>query len=292
MNNKNIDISIIIPVYNEINTVKQVIEKIKIIINRINHLSFEIIVIDDFSVDGSSDIINIIDDIIYLKNTHKKGYGGSLKTGASLSQGEYLLFIDADGQHNPDYIFEFLQDYKKYDMILGNRIIKYKEVKRLYGRTLLKIIAELLVEKKIKDINCGFRLIRKKLLHKYEFLLPNGFSLSTTLTLLAFKENWQIKFIDLETIQREGASSMNILKDGLRTFLLIMRIIILFNPMKIFIPISIVLFFTGTLFSLQKYIFFTSGTTLAVILIIYINSLIIFMFGLIADQLSTLILKK
>lgn len=280
----NIKFSILIPVYNEEKIVEKTIEDLKLFLNIREYVS-EIIVINDGSTDKTKEIIEKIEGIKVINHPYNKGYGASLKTGARSAQYDWLLFYDGDGQFNPQYISDLLKYTDKYEMVVGVRQgANTTPWIRKPGKTLLRWVANFLVEKKIPDLNCGFRLIKKDKLLQFAHILPNGFSLTTTITLAFFKEGLDIKYIPVEMEKRVGKSSVRP-KDAVTTFILICRVILLFSPLKIFLPISATLFAGGSIFFIWDLATLNVNDTT---ILLFLSAIMIFFFGLLADQISSL----
>ncbi len=283
---KNIKISIIIPVYNEKQIIEQTITALKQELNKIG-LEYEIIAVNDGSTDGSKEILERIPQVKVINHPYNKGYGASLKTGARNSQCEWLLFFDGDGQHRPEYINEFIRYADQYDMIIGSRQGYKGPFWRQPGKKLIHLIANYLAGIKIPDLNCGFRLLRKDLFLKYEHLFPSGFSLSTTSTLAFLKEGLNIKYVPITIDKRIGKSTVKT-SDGFKALMLIIRLIMLFSPLKIFLPIAT----TGFIVSLGMVIYVLMETNFQMISksggFLFVASLLILLFGLLADQVAAI----
>jgi len=280
-------LSIIIPVYNEEKAIEQTIEGLKTELIKIPELEYEIIAINDSSKDKSKEILESIQGIKLINHPYNKGYGSSLKTGIKESKFEWLLFFDADGQHPAEKIQELLKFSDDFDLISGARIKGHKgPIIRQPGKKILNWVANYLTGVKIPDINCGIRLVKKEYLLKFTHIAPNGFSFSTT-TLIAFlKEGLNVKFVPIEVNKRIGKSTVKP-RDAFKTLMLIIRIILLFSPLKVFLPISLILF-TGSAV-IGAYDIFTGPANITdITLLLFISSILIFFFGLMADELSSI----
>ena len=283
-----IKFSIIIPCFNEEGTIKQTIDGLKEYLST-NSLDAEIIVINDASVDKSLDILRKIEGIKTITHSNNRGYGASLKDGVRNATNDWVMFFDADGQHKTEYILDAINELKnkKCDMVIGKRVDHKNTVKRGLGKKILTIIAQYLVEQKIPDINSGFRIMRKNDLLKYENILPNSFSLSTTSTMAFLKDGLKVGYVPITINKRDKTSASTVkTKHGFQSILLILRVIMIFNPLKIFLPISIFLFAAGTLFSL--YGIFVYGRFPSTGIIIIVTSILTFFNGLLADQISNI----
>lgn len=276
--------SILIPVYNEDAIVEQTIEDLKLFLNFRGYES-EIIVINDGSTDKTKEIIEKIEGVKIINHPYNKGYGASLKTGARNAKYDWLLFYDADGQFNPLYISELLKYVGEYEMIVGARQgANATPLIRKPGKAVLNLAANYLAERKIPDLNCGFRLIKKNRLFQFSHILPNGFSLTTTITLAFFKEGLDVKYIQVEMNKRTGRSSVRP-KDAATTFILICRVVLLFSPLKIFLPISALLFSVGSISFVWDLV---QLNITDITILLFLSAIMIFFFGLLADQIAAL----
>lgn len=278
--------SIIIPVYNEEQSVKQTLMNlVDFLQSKYQKDDYEIIIVNDASTDKTKGVLETLQNINLINHPYNKGYGASLKTGVKNAQYEIVLFFDGDGQHKPEYIPELLKYIDDYGMIVGKRQGYQGPPWRQPGKKLVGWLANYLVNKKIPDINSGMRTIRKDLFLNFIHILPNGFSLSTTITLALFNEGLDIKYVPITINQRTGKSTVGI-RDGFNTIMLIFRMIMLFNPMKIFGPISLSLLLFGIIFSICGIVFYghfpISGS------VIILTGLILFFNGLLADQLANI----
>lgn len=279
-----IKFSIIIPAYNEEKSIAQVITGLKNFLSK-EEYDYEIIVVDDGSTDQTNKILKDIKDIKLISHPYNKGYGAAIKTGVKNAQYDWLLFYDSDGQHQPKYIEKLIKYTKRYDMIIGARVGYQGPLNRQPGKKLLNWVANYLVQQKIPDLNSGFRLVKKDAFLRFSHILPNGFSLSTTITLAFFKEALNVKYISIKINKREGKSSVTV-KDGFETLMLILRTITLFSPLRVFLPVSGLIlglaFLSLVLDIIHTYSFNIGDTTI----LLFISSLFFFFFGLLADQIS------
>ncbi len=283
-----INLSIIIPVYNESEAIAKVLIDLKEVLFSSGDINFEIIVVNDGSKDETREVLENVSQIKLINHPYNKGYGASLKTGIKNSQYEWVLLLDGDGQHNPYYIKEMIKYTDRYDMIVGDRTRDYKgPLIRRPAKVVLGWIANYLVEKKIPDLNCGFRLIKKRKLKWFWHLLPNSFSFTTTITLAFFKEGLNVKYIPVKTNKRRGKSSL-MPQEAIRFFILILRTIFLFSPLRIFLPISLFLFGMFSISFINDVIFTLPRNITDLTLLLLISSLGIFSFGLLADQIAAI----
>ncbi|MBU2472861.1 MAG: glycosyltransferase family 2 protein [Patescibacteria group bacterium] len=234
-------ISIIIPVYNEEEGIKKVIDDLKVCLP-----NQEIIVVDDYSTDQTNQIIKNISDIKIITHTRNQGYGASLKSGIREAQGQYIIIIDGDGTYPIDAIPELIKYAEEYDMVSGARQGKNHDARWLYtqriGKFVLKKIAGYVTQTKIPDINCGLRIFKKETIKKFWNLYPQGFSFTTT-SLVAFLSNdYRVKFVPINYHKREGKSTLKPFKSFTAFINLIFKISLFFKPIRVFLPLSISFF--------------------------------------------------
>lgn len=279
-------ISIIIPVYNEGRTISAVINELKNFIGRLEKYEFEIIVVNDGSTDETGEILKRIPGIRLVNHSYNKGYGAALKTGVINSSFDWVFFFDSDGQAKPEEMPKILEFVDNYDMVVGARKNKKSSLVRKPGRALLHWLANYLSDQKIPDLNCGFRAVKKEKIKEFLHLLPNSFSLTTTLTLAFQKSGLDVKYVPIEVNKRAGGKSAVNFRHAVKTFFLILRTIVLFSPLRVFMPVSGFLFFLGAFITVIDFTNRLHISNSAVLL--YVSSLIIFLFGLLADQLSAI----
>ncbi len=281
--------TIVIPAYNEEIGISKILNDLKFVSE-----NYEIIVADDGSTDKTYETAKGF-GVKIIRHRYKKGYGAAIKTGIRKASAEIIVTIDADAQHNVEDIARFITEMKdnNYDMVVGSRSGKSRlSFLRKSGKKILNIVANYLVERKIPDLNSGFRAFKKEKALEFFHILPNGFSFSTTITLAMLKDVYDVKYLPITALGRIGRkSNLNIIKDGLQTLLLIIRVIMLFNPLKVFIPMSILLFLCGFLFTLYGILTLKQGVPNTGVIII-LSSIMIFFFGIVADQIAALRREK
>jgi len=284
---KNEAVSIVIPAYNEEESIRDVIIKIHEALKNARS-NYEIVVVNDGSADNTSKVAKEL-GVKVIDHPYNKGYGASIKSGTRKALYDVIFLIDADGQHNANDILELLKYVNEYEMVVGIRKrSSYTPVLRRPGKWLLNLVANYLSDSKIPDLNSGFRAIKKNRLLEFMNILPNGFSFSTTITLAMLKSAYNVKYVPIGVSRRVGRkSSVNVFKDGLQTLLLIMRVIVLFNPLKVFVPASMILFGLGFFYALFVVIFVQFHIPSGAILLV-ISSFILFFFGILADQIAAL----
>jgi len=280
--------TVIIPAYNEEASIGPLLDKI--IATGLNH-KYEIIVVDDGSNDRTAEIVTAY-PVRLLRHGTNKGYGASLKTGIRKATCDKVIMLDSDGQHDPVYIDQVYDMLFDFEMVIGERDSKSHQVgTRKSGKWIIRKTGEMLVDQKLPDYNSGMRGFQRELILNLLHLMPNGFSFSTTSTLAFLKEGYSIGTFPINVVERVGRSSnVRFMKDGSKTFLLLFRIIMLFNPLKVFFPASLMFTFFGLVWGINGYLFFgrfpNSGTVLITL------GMFMFFFGLLADQIAILNRKK
>ena len=282
----NKQISIVIPVYNEEKAIKETIEGLKRELNKLN-LNYEIIVVNDGSTDKTKEILGKIEVIKLIDHPENKGYGAAIKTGVKQSQADFILIIDADGTYPNESISELIKHTSDYDMVVGARTGKKAKIPliRKPAKWIMGKLANYLSGMKIPDINSGLRIMKKSLIEKYLYILPDGFSFTTTITLAALTNGYRVKYVPITYSKRTGKSKFRPIRDTLNFFQLIIRTILYFNPLKVFIPLGIILFFFGIVVFLWSYFFAPKvlDTTTAIFII---SSIQILAIGMLADLIS------
>jgi glycosyltransferase involved in cell wall biosynthesis len=280
--NEDNGLSVIVPVYNEEAGLKSVIEELIEILDNLD-LPAELIIVNDGSVDGTSEILEAFaHKAKILQHASNRGYGAALKTGISNAAYPLIAITDADGTY-PNHEFpKLLSKMDAHDMVVGSRNGQQVAVPliRRPAKWFLNKIANYLLETKIPDLNSGFRIFRRKRMERYRHILPNGFSFTTTITLSMISDGFPVYYEPINYYKRDGKSKIKP-NDALNFFMLITRTVTYFNPLRIFLPISIVLFFLGFL-RLGYEIFFlfnlTDSSTLLLLFAVQIG-----LIGIIAD---------
>ena len=274
--------SIVIPAYNEKDVIGGFLERIE---EAGLHQRYEILVVDDGSDDGTDEMIGKY-PVKLLRHHVNKGYGAALKTGIRSAEGERVIIMDSDGQHDPQYADAVNELLEEYDLVIGERSAASRQLKRRKaGKRLVRWIGEFLVEQKLPDYNSGYRGFRKEIIEGMMHMMPNGFSFSTTSTLAFLKEGYNVGTMEIEVSERAGRkSNVKAVKDGSKTILLLFRIIMLFNPLKVFFPASVVSFLAGVGFGFAGFIIYGRFSNGAIVLTIL--GMFLFFIGLVADQIA------
>jgi glycosyltransferase involved in cell wall biosynthesis len=283
-------ISVIIPVYNEVSALEATVEELR------PHLpaETELVLVDDGSTDGSGPLVDELsrrdDRIRAVHHVRNAGYGQALKTGASYAHGEFLVFFDSDGQHDPGTVPRLVdaQRDRDLDMVVGKRIGQARATPiRAPAKWILARVANVLARTRIPDLNSGLRLIRRSTFVRFQPLLPQGFSLSTTLTISCLKLGVRTEFVDTPVRARTGKSTVRFFRDGYRTVLLIIRLIALFDPLTFFLPIALLLILAGVGYGTAVAILVGRGFPTAA-LFVGLTGVLAFLLGIVCDQISAL----
>tara|TARA_B100000427_G_scaffold317580_1_gene313815 strand:- start:951 stop:1844 length:894 start_codon:yes stop_codon:yes gene_type:complete len=279
----NIEISLIIPVFNEENSIDATISDLKSVLKNVD-FSFEIIMVDDGSTDSSLELLkNYSSEITLIKHEQNRGYGASLKSGVLKAKGKNIIITDADGTYPSKTIIEIKQELKGNDMVVGARIGSkvHIPVIRKPAKWFINKLANYLSGIKIPDLNSGLRGIKKDLILKYFHLLPDGFSFTTTITLALSCASYKVKYIPIDYGKRVGKSKIRPIHDTLNFVKLIFRTVLYFNPIKVFLPFSLLLIFTSA--GLFLYRIFYQDAFVVSIVVLFISGIQLLALGVIAD---------
>jgi glycosyltransferase involved in cell wall biosynthesis len=278
-------VSLIIPAYNEEGIIEEVIKKVK----QIPKIS-EIIVVDDGSTDNTAKIVSSL-GVKLLRHPYNKGNGAAIKTGLRAATGDIVLFMDADGQHQPEDIENLLEKTDQYDLVVGSRTSSSESsLLRRLGNGIFNRLASYLAGIKIPDLTSGFRAAKRDCMLEFIHLLPNGFSYPTTTTLAFMKAGYNVAFVPTKALKRVGQSKIRLFSDGMKFFVIILKIITLFHPLKIFLPLSLLFFLVGGGYAVYTVISKMDITDPSVLLLSM--SVIIFLVGLVSEQIASLRLER
>jgi len=277
-------ISIIMPAYNEASAIGEVLDRL---IPTANENRWEVIVVDDGSNDGTGKIAEEHGAKV-LTHPSNRGYGASLSTGVRATDADVVVFIDSDGQQDQNDIPRLLEHIGQYDMVAGARTKdSHIDLHRRPGKKILKWFADYLAKEKIPDINSGLRAFRRDVLLRYLHLMPKGFSFSTTSTFAMLKGDHQIEWIPIKTTRRIGTSTVKQLKHGPETMMLMLRLTVLFDPLRVFLPVSGILILLAALMTSFNFILYRRAVPASAVFL-SISAVIVFMLGLLTDQVSAI----
>ncbi len=277
-------VSIIIPAKNEALSIGHIVAQLK-------DKFCEVIVVDDGSSDGTA-AIAMSEGAQVISHPYSKGNGASIKTGARAASGETLVFMDGDGQHNPNDISNLLAKLEcGYDMVVGARSASSQaSVGRLAANFFYNRFGSWMVGHRIDDLTSGFRVVRADKFREFIHLLPNGFSYPTTSTMAFFRAGYSVCYEPIIAAKREGKSHINVVKDGVRFLLIIFKVGTLYSPLKLFTPISMGVFSLGLFRYLYTYMVSGNFTNMSALL--FSTSLLIFLIGLVSEQITMLIYQN
>ncbi len=250
----------------------------------------ELIVVNDGSTDNTVALCESL-GVRVVSHQYSKGNGASIKSGARHASRDTVVFMDGDGQHKPADILRLYAVFcQGYDMVIGARSAATQaSVGRLVANTLYNRLSSWMANQTIRDLTSGFRIVNRQKFLKFLYLLPNGFSYPTTITMSFFRAGYSVAYVDIEAGKREGKSHINLLKDGMRFFLIIFKIGTLYSPLKIFVPIAAGFFGLGVAYYLYTFFNFHTFTNMSAVL--FITAVIVFLIGLVSEQVTTLIYK-
>jgi len=281
------DISLIIPAKNEASSLRNLLPALQQLLP-----DAEIIVVNDGSEDDTKEICEEY-SVRSINNPYSKGNGAAIKAGASAAKGETIIFMDADGQHQVKDIPILLNKYNLgYHMVVGARDFNGQaSVFRWFANTIYNWLSSWMVNHKIFDLTSGFRVVNRVKFLEFLHLLPNGFSYPTTTTMSFFRAGYSVGYVPITTGSRlKGSTShINLVKDGARFFIIIFKVGILYSPLKIFLPISMLHFFAGI--GLYAYTYSSFGRFTNMSALLFTTSILIFLIGLISEQITTLIYR-
>ncbi|MGE3512793.1 MAG: glycosyltransferase family 2 protein [Vicinamibacterales bacterium] len=246
----------------------------------------EVFVVDDGSEDGTGAEAELAGARV-LRHPYRKGNGAAIKTGVRAAASPFLLIMDADGQHRPADALRLITHLDEYDLVVGARVQSTQAslIRRL-GNALLNRLAGYLVGQPIPDLTSGFRAVRRAPLLEFLHLLPNGFSTPTTTTLAFLRAGYSVRFEPVEADRREGRSKIRLGPDGVRFFLILLKVITIFSPLRVFLPVSVAAFALGSAYALWTIVTQSHVTNSSVLLIVV--SVLIFLIGLVSEQIASL----
>jgi glycosyltransferase involved in cell wall biosynthesis len=275
-------ISIILPAKNEAAALHKLLPAIRHIVP-----DAEIIVVNDGSTDDT-ELICQQNKARVISHLYSMGNGAAIKTGARQAKGKILVFMDADGQHKPEDIPRLLAKLEEgYDMAVGARdYASQAGVHRAFANGFYNRLSSWMVGQKIHDLTSGFRAVRAGKFRRFLYLLPNTFSYPTTITMSFFRAGFGVAYVPIQAPRRIGKSHVNVLRDGLRFLLIIIKIGTLYSPQKLFLPVSCSFFLTGACYYLYTYLSIHRFTNMSALL--FISAILTFLMGIVSEQVSAL----
>ncbi len=247
----------------------------------------EIIVVNDGSTDETVEVCRA-SEVRVVSHPYSLGNGAAIKTGARHAGGDILVFLDADGQHDPEDIPRLLAKLDEgYEMVVGARQADtHASLGRRMANQVYNRLASMMTGYRIEDLTSGFRAVRARHFRKFLYLLPNGFSYPTTSTMAFFRSGFPVAYVPIRAGQRSGKSHIRLLRDGAQFFLIILKIGALFSPMRFFLPLSLFFFLIAISYYGYTYATMHRFTNMSAVLLIY--SLSLLLIGLVSEQISAL----
>jgi len=282
------DISVVIPAYNEAAIIASVVRKVHTVLDG---QQFEVLVVDDGSTDNTAAVAAEAGAQV-IRHPYNIGNGAAVKTGIRKACGETLVLLDGDGQHCPTDIPRLLEMMDYYDMVVGARTRDSDtHWHRDLANSVYNCFASYVCGRRIDDLTSGFRAIKAECAIGFVYLLPNTFSYPTTLTLAVVRSGRALTYVPIQTSRRIGNSKINLVQDGMRFFLIIVKIATFFSPLKVFVPVSFIMFALGFGYGLLKVLAFREryGPTSAMLMTM---AVVVFLVGLVSEQVAQMRLDR
>lgn len=276
-------ISLILPARNESDGLRALLpELLKLLPDS------EIIVVNDGSDDDTLSVCAQF-SVRVISHPYPKGNGAAVKSGARAANGDVLIFMDADGQHKPEDIPALLEKFAEgYDMVVGARQSgSHAGTHRAMANDVFSRFATWMVQQPVEDLTSGFRVVKANKFRKFIYLLPNGFSYPTTITMSFFRAGFSVAYLPIHTPRRAtGKSHIRPIRDGVRFLLIIIKVGTLFSPQKLFLPISAGFFLTGLGYYIFTYL--SEGRFTNMTALLFISAILTFLIGIVSEQISAL----
>jgi glycosyltransferase involved in cell wall biosynthesis len=274
-------VSVVIPAYNEADVIGEVVAVLAAAA-----MWREIIVVDDGSDDATATLAAATGAVV-VRHPYNKGNGAAVKSGIRRATGEFVLIIDGDGQHRPEDARRIASRLGEYDLVVGARSTSTQATRaRRAGNGALNSFASYLTGRDIPDLTSGFRGARREYLREFIHLLPNGFSTPTTTTLAFIKAGYNVTFEPVEARSRIGQSKIRLARDGAKFFMIILKIVTIFSPLRVFVPLAGTTIVTGLVYGLWNVVAHSRIPNGAVLLILF--GVMVFLVGLVSEQISAL----
>lgn len=277
--------SVIVPAFNESGALPRLVAELQAAARW-----REIIVVDDGSSDETGRRAAAAGARV-IRHPYNKGNGAAVKTGLRHASGAFVLIVDADGQHRPADATRLVGALNEFELVVGARSpASQASWQRRLGNALLNQIASYLTQRDIPDLTSGFRAARRECMLEFLHLIPNGFSTPTTTTLAFIKAGYSVLFVPIEAAQRQGPSKIRLGSDGARFLLILLKVVTIFSPLRIFVPISAATFTVGSVYALWTIATQSHVTNSSVLLVLL--SVVILLVGLLSEQIASLRLER
>ncbi len=279
-------VTVVIPARNEADSLRSILPSLVDLM-----VGAEILVVDDGSTDDTAKVCESY-GVHLIRHPYAKGNGAAIKTGARNANGKIIVFMDGDGQHKPQDIPALLAKLDEgNDMVVGARQTGSQAgLHRAVANDLFSRFASWMVMQPIADLTSGFRAVRAARFRQFLYLLPNGFSYPTTITMSFFRAGYSVAYVPIHSPRRSsGTSHIHPLRDGVRFLLIIIKIGTLFSPQRLFLPVSAGFFLTGLAY--YSYTFFSTGRFTNMSALLFISAIFTFLVGIVSEQVSALHFK-
>jgi glycosyltransferase involved in cell wall biosynthesis len=274
-------VTIVVPAFNEAGGIAEVVAGL-----RDAARWHEVLVVDDGSTDGTGEAAAAAGARV-IRHPYNKGNGAAVKTAIRSAGSEWILIVDADGQHRAADAARLVARLGEFDLVIGARDPQTQATAgRRLGNAVLNWLAAYLTERPIPDLTSGFRAARRDYLLEFIHLLPNGFSTPTTTTLAFIKAGYNVAFEPIDALPRIGTSKIRLASDGAKFLLILLKVITIFSPLRIFAPVSAAAFALGALYGVWNYVYHARIPNGAVLLLMF--SVIVILVGLVSEQISAL----
>jgi glycosyltransferase involved in cell wall biosynthesis len=274
-------VSIVVPAFNEGEGIGAVVTAL-----RAAAPWHEVLVVDDGSLDGTGDAAARAGARV-IRHPYNKGNGAAVKTAIRSAGAEFILIVDGDGQHRPEDALRLTSRLGEFDLVVGARAPETQATAaRRFGNAVLNWLASYLTERPIPDLTSGFRGARREHFAEFLHMLPNGFSTPTTTTLAFIKAGYNVAFEPIGARPRVGTSKIRLARDGAKFLLILLKVITIFSPLRIFAPVSALSFALGALYGAWNFVYHARIPNGAVLLLMF--SVMVLLVGLISEQISTL----